>query len=189
MEGTRTRQNLMMAYLGESDARNRYTWYAKVAKKEGYEQIGAIFLETAEQELSHAKNLHKLIGEQGTVPLTAGAAYTPIGTTAENLRTAVMGEGGEAADLYPTFAAVAEAEGFPKIAAFFKAVGKAEAAHEKRFRRLLENIEAGRVFSREEPVLWQCRKCGYVAEGRKAPETCPACFHPQGYFEVLADNY
>ncbi len=189
MKGTRTQQNLIMSYLGEADARNRYTWYAKVAKKEGYEQISGIFSETAEQELSHAKNFHKMLGETDNIAISASVGYKPIGSTLENLRTAAAGEGEEASKLYPSFAEIADEEGFSKIAAFFRAVSKVEEAHGKRFARLAENIEQGSVFKKEEQVIWHCRKCGYVFEGFKAPEVCPGCFHPQGYFEVMADNY
>lgn len=182
LKGTQTEKNLLKAFAGESQARMRYTYFASVAKKEGYEQISAIFAETADQEKEHAKKFFKCL-EGGMVEITATFPAGVIGNTAENLLSAASGENEEWTDLYPTFAKVAEEEGFPEIAILFKNIALVEAEHEKRYRALLARVEAGTVFERDEEIEWQCRNCGYVHKGKKAPEKCPACQHPQAYFE------
>ena len=173
LKGTRTEQNLLKSFAGESQARSRYTMFAKAAKKEGFEQIAGIFMETAEQELEHAKRFFKFLE----------------GTTAENLAAAADGENEEWADLYPQFADIAEEEGFKAIAVVWRMVAKVEAEHEKRYRKLLQNVQDGKVFEQDEAILWQCRNCGFVIESKKAPVTCPACAHPQAYFEPMKQNY
>ncbi|MGL4331373.1 MAG: rubrerythrin [Bacteroidales bacterium] len=188
IKGTRTEQNLLKSFAGESQARSRYTYFASVAKKEGYEQIAAIFMETAEQEKEHAKRFFKFL-EGGMVEITACYPAGVIGTTAQNLEEAANGENEEWEDLYPEFAKIAEEEGFPQIATAFKMIARVEAEHEKRYRTLLERVIAEKVFEREEAIEWQCRNCGYVHSGKKAPETCPACIHPKAYFEPKKTNY
>jgi rubrerythrin len=189
LKGSKTEQNLLKAFAGESQARNRYTFYAKAAQKDGYQQIAAIFLETAEHERQHAKRFFKHL-EGGVVEITAAYPAGPLeGTTAEHLAAAAAGEHEEWTDLYPAFADVAEAEGFKDVATSFRMVAKAEAMHEERYRRLLGNVEKSAVFEKPEKVRWMCRKCGYVHEGTKAPKVCPTCSHPQSYFEVFAENY
>lgn len=188
VKGTRTEQNLLKSFAGESQARSRYTFFASVAKKEGYEQIAAVFMETAEQEKEHAKKFFKYL-EGGMVEITAAFPTGMIGTTADNLRAAAEGENEEWAELYPHFADIAQEEGFPLIAATFRNIAKVEAEHEKRYRTLLSRVEEGKVFEREEAIRWQCRNCGYVHEGTGAPEKCPACQHPQAYFEPMKENY
>ncbi|MCD7976570.1 MAG: rubrerythrin family protein [Tannerellaceae bacterium] len=188
IKGTRTEQNLLKSFAGESQARSRYTFFASVAKKEGYEQIAGVFMETAEQEKEHAKRFFKFL-EGGMVGITASFPAGKIGTTMENLAAAADGENEEWAELYPEFAAIAAEEGFPAIAAAFRAIATVEAEHEKRYRKLLANIEEGKVFHKDEPIKWQCRNCGYVHEGEDAPETCPACIHPQAHFEPMKQNY
>ena len=189
IKGTRTEQNLLKAFAGESQARNRYTMYAAIAKDEGYQQIGAIFEETAEHERQHAKRFFKHL-QGGAVEITATyPAGTYHGSTAEHLLAAAEGEHEEWAELYPEFAAIAEQEGFKDIATTFRMVAKAETMHEERYRKLLAGVERGSVFERAEPVKWVCRKCGYVHEGPKAPKVCPACLHPQAYYEVFCENY
>jgi rubrerythrin len=188
LKGTRTEKNLLTAFAGESQARNRYTYFASVAKKEGYEQIAAIFLETAENEKEHAKRLFKFL-EGGEVEITASFPAGKIGTTAENLRAAAMGENYEHTKMYPEFARIAEEEGFPEIAAVFRAIAVAEKYHERRYLGLLENVEGGKVFKRDAPVRWRCRNCGYVHEGTEAPERCPSCAHPRAYFELYVENW
>ncbi|RLG50234.1 MAG: rubrerythrin family protein [Thermoproteota archaeon] len=188
IRGTKTEKNLLIAFAGESQARNRYTYFASQARKEGYEQIAAIFLETAENEKEHAKSLFKFL-EGGEVEITATFPAGAIRTTRENLKAAAAGENYEHTKMYPEFAKTAEEEGFPEIAAVFRAIAVAEKHHEKRFLTLLENIEKNRVFKRETPVKWKCRNCGYVHEGTEPPEKCPACAHPKAYFELLAENY
>lgn len=188
IKGTRTEQNLMKSFAGESQARSRYTYFASVAKKEGYEQIAAIFMETAEQEKEHAKRFFKFL-EGGMVEITACYPAGVIGTTAQNLEEAANGENEEWEDLYPEFAKIAEEEGFPQIATAFKMIARVEAEHEKRYRTLLERVIAEKVFEREDAIEWQCRNCGYVHTGKKAPETCPACIHPKAYFEPKKTNY
>jgi rubrerythrin len=188
LKGTQTEKNLLKAFAGESQARNRYTYFAKVASKEGYEQIGGVFLETAENEGQHAKVFFKHL-EGGPVEITAMYPAGVIGTTEDNLAAAADGENEEWTDLYPAFAAVAESEGFTAVATSFRQIAKVEARHEARYRKLLENVRDGQVFEKAEPVSWICRKCGYVHTGAKAPKACPACQHPQAYFEVYAENY
>ena len=188
VKGTKTEQNLLKAFAGESQARSRYTFFASVAKKEGYEQISGVFLETAEQEKEHAKRFFKFL-EGGMVEITASYPAGKIGTTMENLAAAAAGENEEWAEMYPEFAAIADEEGFPAIAAVFRNVATVEEQHEIRYRKLLAHVEAGDVFSREEEIYWQCRNCGYVHKGKNAPESCPACAHPQAYFEPMKQNY
>jgi rubrerythrin len=188
LKGTRTEQNLLKSFAGESQARNRYEFFASVAKKEGYEQIAALFLKTADQEKEHGKRFFKFL-EGSDVEITATYPAGRIGATSENLKAAALGENEEWTKLYPEFAEVAKAEGFPEIAAAFKLIAKVEAQHEKRYLKLLKNIEEGTVFAKTEKVRWTCRNCGYIHEGEKAPDKCPACLHPQAYFEVDAENY
>ena len=188
IKGTQTEQNLLKSFAGESQARTRYTFFASVAKKEGFEQISAIFMETAEQEKEHAKKFFKYL-EGGMVEITAAFPAGVIGTTAENLKAAAEGENEEWVDLYPHFADVAEQEGFPAVALTFRNVAKVEAEHEKRYRKLLANVENGTVFSADEEIEWHCRNCGYVYRGKNAPEQCPACAHPRAYFERKKNNY
>lgn len=188
VKGTRTEQNLLKSFAGESQARSRYTFFASVAKKEGYEQISGVFMETAEQEKEHAKRFFKFL-EGGMVEITANYPAGKIGTTMENLAAAAAGENEEWAEMYPEFAAIAEEEGFPSIAAVFRNVATVEEQHEIRYRKLLAHVEAGDVFSRDEEIFWQCRNCGYVHKGKTAPESCPACAHPQAYFEPMKQNY
>ena len=188
VKGTRTEQNLLKSFAGESQARSRYTFFASVAKKEGYEQISGVFMETAEQEKEHAKRFFKFL-EGGMVEITASYPAGRIGTTMENLAAAAAGENEEWAEMYPEFAAIAEEEGFPAIAAVFRNVATVEEQHEIRYRKLLAHVEAGDVFSRDEEIFWQCRNCGYVHKGKTAPESCPACAHPQAFFEPMKQNY
>jgi rubrerythrin len=188
IKGTETEKNLLKAFAGESQARNRYTFFAKVAKAEGYEQIAAIFLETAEQEKQHAKRYFSHL-EGGDVEITATYPAGKVGTTAENLLAAATGEHEEWSDLYPHFGDIAEAEGFLNIAATFRKIAGVEVQHEKRYRKLLERVEAGTVFSREEETSWQCRECGHIHVGKDAPKACPTCAHPQAFFEVEKTNY
>lgn len=182
IKGTKTEQNLLKSFAGESQARSRYTFFASVAKKEGYEQIAGVFMETAEQEKEHAKKFFKYL-EGGMVEITASYPAGIISTTAENLKAAADGENEEWADLYPEFAQIAQEEGFPQIANTFRQIAKVEAEHEARYRKLLKRVETGKVFERDEEIEWQCRNCGYVLKGKKAPMKCPACEHPQAYFE------
>jgi len=188
IKGTETEKNLLKSFAGESQARMRYTYFAKVAKTEGFEQISAIFLETAEQEKQHAKKFFGYL-EGGSVEITASYPAGIISTTAENLKEAADGEYEEWTDIYSHFAEVAEAEGFLNIAATFRKIAGVEVQHEKRYRRLLARVEAGTVFSREEETTWQCRECGHIHVGKEAPKACPTCAHPQAYFEVEKQNY
>lgn len=188
LKGTQTEKNLLKAFAGESQARNRYEFAAKVAKEEGYEQIAAIFAETALQEQQHAKRFFKFL-EGGMVEITAAYPGGKIDTTKENLLAAAEGEHEEWSLLYPEFARVAEAEGFIQVATAFKAISMAEKGHEDRYRRLLENVMQDKVFQRGEKMFWYCRKCGYIHFGNKALKNCPACNHPEAYFELLATNY
>ena len=188
IKGTRTEQNLLKAFAGESQARSRYTFFAGAAKKEGFEQIAGVFMETAEQEKEHAKRFFKFL-EGGMVEITASFPAGVIGTTMENLAAAADGENEEWADLYPAFADIAEEEGFPKIAVAFRMIAKVEAEHEKRYRKLLANIADGKVFEKDGVIYWQCRNCGFVIEAKNAPLKCPACEHPQSYFEPMKQNY
>lgn len=188
IKGTQTEQNLLKAFAGESQARSRYTFFASKAKKEGFEQIAAVFAETAEQEKEHAETFFKFL-EGGMVEITASYPAGIIGTTAENLKAAAEGENEEWSELYPHFAAIAESEGFPKVAVAFKMVAKVEAEHEARYLKLLDRVVEGKVFEREEEIEWQCRNCGYVHKGKKALQNCPACNHSQSYFEPKKNNY
>ncbi len=187
IKGTETEQNLLKSFAGESQARNRYTFFASKAKKDGYEQISAIFTETAEQEKEHAKTFFKLL-EGGVLEITATFPAGVIGDTIDNLKAAAAGENEEWTEAYPMFADIADKEGFPEIAMVFRAVASVEKVHEERYRALAARIEAGEVFSREEPIKWQCRNCGYVAYGTSAPDICPSCDHPQSYFEPMKEN-
>ncbi len=188
VKGTQTEKNLLLAFAGESQARNRYSYYSGAAKKEGLVQISAIFEETANQEKEHAKRFFKLL-EGGEVQITESFPAGTIGTTLENLRAAASGEEHEWKELYPAFAKVAHDEGLSHIAEVFEAVSVAEKQHEKRYRDLAQNLEAGRVFKRNGRVVWRCRNCGYLHEGEEAPNVCPACIHPQAHFELLGENW
>lgn len=188
VKGTQTEKNLLTAFAGEAQARNRYTYFASQAKKEGYEQIAAIFLETAEQEKEHAKRFFKFL-EGGEVEICAAFPAGVIGTTEQNLAAAAQGENYETTVMYPEFAKTAEQEGFKEIAGVFRKVAVAEARHRDRYLALQANVKEGKVFKRLEPQRWVCRNCGYVHEGPEAPGTCPACAHPQAFFEIEAANY
>lgn len=188
VKGTRTEENLLKSFAGESQARMRYTYFASIAKKEGFDQICELFTETADNEKEHAKVFFKYL-EGGPVQITATYPGGKMGTTVENLFAAAEGEKEEWGELYPNFAEVAEEEGFPAIAASYREIAKVESWHERRYRKLIENIENRTVFARETVVLWKCRNCGYVHEGTTAPTICPACKHPQSYYELLAQNY
>ncbi len=188
LKGTKTEKNILTAFAGESQARNRYTYFASQAKKEGYEQIRGIFLETSDNEKEHAKRLFKFL-EGGEVEIAASFPAGVIGNTKENLKASAAGEKYEHTKMYPEFAVTAEEEGFDEIAAVFKAIATAEEQHEKRYLALLENIEKNRVFKRKETKRWRCRNCGYVHEGTEAPEKCPACAHPMAYFEISLEDY
>ena len=188
IKGTQTEKNLLTSFAGESQARMRSTYFASVAKKEGYEQISAIFTETADQEKEHAKRMFKWL-EGGMVEITASYPAGVIGTTAENLKAAAAGENEEWTTDYPHFADVADAEGFPAIAIMYRNIAIAEKGHEERYLALLSNIENGTVFKKAEETVWQCRNCGYIHVGTEAPEVCPACIHPQAHFEVKKTNY
>ncbi len=188
LAGTKTEQNLLKAFAGESQARMRYDYFASQAKKEGLEQIAAIFTETALNEKEHAKRFFKFL--EGTmVEITATFPAGKIGTTMENLKASADGENEEWVDLYPEFAKVAEEEGFKEIAMAFKLIGRVEEAHENRFRTLYDNLNEGKVFKRGDKVVWKCRNCGFIHEGTAAPKLCPACQHPQSYFEIKESNY
>lgn len=188
IQGTQTEKNLLISFAGESQARSRYTFFAGVAKKEGYEQIAGVFLETAEQEKEHAKRFFKFL-EGGTTEITASFPAGIIGTTIENLSAAAAGEKEEWTDMYPTFADVAEQEGFLAVASAFRMIARVEAEHEKRYLKLLANLTDNCVFEKETDIDWQCRNCGYVHHGADAPQRCPACLHPQAYFEPMKTNY
>jgi len=188
LSGTETEKNILKAFAGESQARNRYTYFSAKARNEGFVQIAAVFEETANQEKEHAKRLFKLL-EGGEVEITAAFPAGVIGSTVENLKEAAAGEEHEHADMYPEFARVARAEGFGSIADIFMAIAVAEMRHEKRYRALALNIEQGRVFKREAGTSWCCRNCGYTHEGEEAPAVCPACAHKQAHFELLGENY
>ncbi|MDG5798974.1 rubrerythrin family protein [Marinilabiliaceae bacterium ANBcel2] len=188
LKGTETEKNLLKAFAGESQARSRYTMFAKQARKEGYLQIEAIFLETADQELEHAKRFFKFL-EGGMVEINATFPAGKVGSTSENLKAAADGENEEWADLYPEFAEIAIKEGFPKIASAFKNIAKVEKEHEARYLALLANVENGKVFERDEKVRWRCRNCGFIHEANKAPKECPACNHSRDHFEIDTQNY
>ncbi len=188
LKGSRTEQNILTAFAGESQARNRYTYFAERAREEGYELIAAVFEETANQERAHAKRLFEFL-EGGEVEIAAAYPAGRIGTTAESLRAAAEGEHYENSEMYPDFADVAEEEGFRQVAAAFRSIAKAEVGHERRYRALLENVENGRVFERETEVVWRCRNCGYLHEGVSAPNRCAACLQPQAQFEVYTESW
>jgi rubrerythrin len=188
LKGTQTEKNLLTAFSGESQARNRYTYFASKAKKEGYVQISEIFTETANQEKEHAKRLFKFL-EGGEVEITGAFPAGIIGTTLENLKDSAAGEHYEQTVMYPEFAKTAREEGFDNLAEVFEAIAVAEKQHEKRYADLAANIEAGKVFKRDAKVTWRCRNCGYLHEGSEAPEVCPACDHPQAHFELLGENW
>jgi rubrerythrin len=188
LKGTQTEKNILTAFAGESQARNRYTYFASQAKKEGYVQIQAIFEETANQEKEHAKRLFKFL-EGGDVEIQAAYPAGIIGNTMDNLMASAAGENHEYTEMYPEFAKIARSEGFDEIAAVMEAIAVAEKLHEKRYLTLAENIKAGRVFKRDQTVAWRCRNCGYLHEGADAPDECPACAHPQAHFELLGENY
>lgn len=188
VKGTQTEKNILTAFAGESQARNRYTYFSSQARKEGYVQISKIFEETANQEKEHAKRLFKLL-EGGETRIEASFPAGVIGTTADNLKEAAGGENYEWSEMYPGFAGTARDEGFDDIAAIFEAIAVAEKQHEKRYLALLGNVESGKVFSRDEEVVWQCQNCGYLHVGQQAPDECPACAHPQAHFELLSENW
>ncbi len=188
IKGTRTEKNVLSAFVGESQARNRYTYYAGAARKEGLMQIAEIFAETAEQEKEHAKRFYNFL-EGGEVMVEGIYPAGKTGSTLENLEHAAAGEEHEWTEMYPGFAAIAREEGFEVIARAFEAISQAEKQHGKRYRDLWQNLKEGRVFKRGESVVWRCRNCGYLHEGTAAPEVCPACLHPQGYFELLGENW
>ena len=188
LQGTQTEKNILTAFAGESQARNRYTYFASKAKKEGYVQIASIFEETANQEKEHAKRLFKLL-EGGEVEITGAFPAGVIDTTLENLKASAGGENYEHTIMYPGFAKVAREEGFDSIAVIFEAIAVAEKQHEKRYNDVAANIEAGKVFKKDEKVVWRCRNCGYLHDGTEAPGACPACAHPQAHFELLGENY
>jgi rubrerythrin len=191
LKGTRTEKNLMISFAGESQARTRYTYYASQAKKEGYVQISNIFTETAENEKEHAKRFFKFLNAELSGEAVEITAEFPVllGNTAENLKAAASGENEEHTKLYPEFADIAEEEGFKEIAHVWREIAEVEERHEIRFLKLLENIEKGQVFEKDEEVEWKCNNCGYIHKGKSAPEKCPACAHAQGYFEVFKETY
>lgn len=188
LKRTQTEKNILTAFAGESQARNRYSYFASQAKKEGYVQISNIFQETAENEKEHAKRLFKFL-EGGEAEVSASFPAGVIGSTAENLKAAAAGENHEYTSMYPEFARIADDEGFPEIAQAMRSIAVAEKQHEKRYLGLLENIKKDKVFKRDKVVKWKCSNCGYIHEGEKAPEECPACSHPQAHFELLAENW
>lgn len=188
LKGTATEKNILTAFAGESQARNRYSFFAGQAKKEGYEQIAAAFEETADQEKEHAKRLFRLL-EGGEVEISAAFPAGVIGSTLENLKESAAGENYEHTSMYPGFAQTAREEGFPGIAAMLDAIAVAEKNHERRYLAFAANIEADRVFKRDQPVTWRCRNCGYVEDGSEAPKVCPACAHAQAHFEILGENW
>jgi len=188
LKGSKTEANLLKSFAGESQARTRYTYFASQAKKEGFKQIEAIFLETARNEKEHAKRFFKFL-EGGMVEITASYPAGVIGTTEENLEASAAGENEEYTELYPEFAKVAEEEGFPAVAAAYKKIADVEAEHEKRYLKLLDNLRKDKVFKKDEVVRWKCDNCGYVHEGKEAPKKCPACLHDQKYFELKESNY
>lgn len=192
LKGTKTAENLMKSFAGECQARTRYTYYASIAKKEGYVQISNIFMETAEQEKEHAKRFYKFLKDEfagDTIEINAGYPVALYADTVSNLKAAAAGEHEEWANDYPEFARVAREEGFQAIAIAYERISEVENMHEKRYNALLKNIEEGRVFKKDEVVLWKCGNCGYIFEGAEAPEKCPACLHSKSYFEVFSENY
>lgn len=188
LKGTQTEKNILTAFAGESQARNRYTYFASKAEKEGYVQISHLFLETADNEKEHAKRLFKFL-EGGEAEIAASFPAGVIGNTAENLKSSAAGENYEHTTMYPEFARIADEEGFPAVADVMRAIAVAEKQHEKRYLGLLNNIEEGKVFKKDSPVLWKCENCGYIQEGTEAPAVCPSCAHPQAHFEILAENW
>jgi len=188
LKGTKTEKNLLASFAGESQARNRYTYFASAAKKAGYEQIAAIFLETADNEKEHAKRFFKLL-EGGEVEISASYPAGVIGDTASNLEASAAGEHVEWTKLYKEAAETAQAEGFEEVAKQFTEIAEVEEQHEKRYTKLLQNVKEGKVFKKDTVVKWKCRNCGYVHEGNEAPKSCPACLHPQAYYEVVCENY
>lgn len=188
IKGTKTEKNLLVSFAGESQARNRYTYFASTAKKAGYEQISAIFLETADNEKEHAKMFFKFL-EGGELAITARYSAGIIADTAENLKAAAEGENIEWTIIYKNFETAAKKEGFKKIAGLFKEIAEVEKKHEERYRRLFNNIKEGRVFKRESVIEWKCRNCGYVHKAQEAPKECPLCAHPRAYYELLCENY
>lgn len=188
LKETRTEKNILTAFAGESQARNRYTYFASKAKKEGYVQIANIFQETADNEKEHAKRLFKFL-EGGEAEISASFPAGIIGSTAENLKASAAGENHEHTTMYPEFAKIADEEGFPEAADTMRAIAVAEAQHEKRYLGLLKNVIEGKVFKKDSPVKWRCSNCGYIHEGEEAPKECPACAHPQAHFELLCENY
>ena len=191
LKGTKTAENLMKSFAGESQARNRYTYYSSVAKKEGYVQIANIFIETADNEKEHAKRFFKFLNESLNGEVVEINATYPVGLgdTKANLLSAANGENEEWSDLYPAFAKVAQEEGFADIAFVYRKISEVEKRHEERYRELLSNIENNTVFNKDESVIWKCRNCGYIFEGKSAPKLCPACAHPQAYFEIFSEKY
>jgi rubrerythrin len=189
LKGSRTERNLLKSFAGESQARNRYTFAAKVADKEGYHQIAEIFLETADNERQHAKTMFSYFESGEPVEITASYPAGRIGGTVENLQEAIEGEHEETTELYPAFAQEADEEGFAEIAAIYRAIARVEAHHEQRYQALKDAIEKGTLYRKEETVRWKCRKCGYIHEGTEPPKVCPSCKHPQSYFEVAAQNW
>ncbi len=188
LKGTRTEKNILTAFAGESQARNRYTFFAKQAKKEGFIQVSMVFTETADNEGQHAKTLFRFL-EGGEVEITAAFPAGVIGKTVDNLREAAAGENHEHTHMYPEFAKIADEEGFSEIADVMRSIARAEKQHEKRYLGLMENIENDTLYKKVEKVLWKCNQCGFIYEGYEPPEKCPACAHPSGYFEVLAENW
>lgn len=192
LKGSKTAENLMKSFAGESQARMRYTYYSSIAKKEGFVQIANLFLETADQEKEHAKRFYKFLKEDyvdETIEIQASFPVSFHSETLKNLKAAAAGENEEWTDLYPSFAKVAEEEGYPIIAAVYREITKVEERHEIRYNKLAKNIEDGKVFKKDESIFWKCINCGYIYEGTEAPRACPACAHPQGYFEVFKENY
>ncbi len=188
LKGTQTEKNILTAFAGESQARNRYSYFASKAKKEGYVQISNVFLETADNEKEHAKRLFKFL-EGGEAAVSASFPAGVIGNTVENLKGSAAGENHEHTTMYPEFARIADEEGFPEVADAMRAIAVAEKQHEKRYLGLLNNIEEGKVFKKESQAKWKCSNCGYIHEGEEAPEECPACAHPQAHFEILGENW
>jgi rubrerythrin len=188
LKGTRTEKNLLASFAGESQARNRYNYFASVARKAGYEQIADLFTETADNEKEHAKRFFKFL-QGGDLEITATYPAGVIGDTAANLAASAAGEHHEHTVLYPEAAKIADQEGFPEVAQAFRAIASVESQHEKRYQALLDNLKQGKVFKKAQPVKWKCRNCGYVHYGPEAPDQCPACQHPRDFFEVLAENY
>ena len=188
LQGSKTETNILTAFAGESQARNRYSFFAKTAKKKGFVQIADVFEKTAEQERVHAKTLFDLL-KGGNVEITASFPAGTVGTTMENLEEAACGEEHEYQEMYPEFAKIAKQEGFSTIAVIFNSIARAEKQHATQYRGFIDNLKAGTVFKREETAIWYCKKCGFVHEGNEAPKKCPACVHPRGYFELLAENW